>query len=126
MARIVIAEDEPHMLRLLEMTLRKGGHEWTACQDGSQAVAATTRNQPDLVILDVIMPVMDGLAALKVLKADPATAAIPVLMLTARGHSLTRQDAEESGAAAFLTKPFSPTEVLSIINKLLDQPVPTP
>lgn len=121
MARIVIAEDEPHMLRLLEMTLRKGGHEWTACTDGSQAVAAATQQLPDIVILDVIMPVMDGLAALKVLKSDPATAAIPVLMLTARGHSFTRQEAEESGAAAFLTKPFSPTEVLSIITSLIDK-----
>jgi CheY-like chemotaxis protein len=120
MAKIVIAEDEPHMLRLLEMTLRKGGHAWTACINGSQAVAAATQQLPDIVILDVIMPEMDGLAALKVLKSNPATAGIPVLMLTARGHSLTRQEAEESGAAAFLTKPFSPTEVLSIIEKLLN------
>ena len=118
MARLVIAEDAPHMLRLLEMTLRKSGHSWTACADGAAAVAAVKAELPDAVIMDIIMPVMDGLAALNELKADQATAALPVIMLTARGHTLTRQQAEESGAALFLTKPFSPTELLAAIDRL--------
>ena len=118
MASIVIAEDAPHMLRLIEMTLRRAGHTWTACADGNAALAAVQRELPDAAILDIIMPGMDGLAVLQSLKRDPATAAIPVIMLTARGQTLTRQQAEESGAAAFLTKPFSPTELLGIIDKL--------
>ena len=121
MAKLVIAEDAPHMLRLLEMTLRKAGHTWTSCTDGAAAVAATGTHLPDAVILDIIMPVMDGFTALSTLKADAATAAIPVIMLTARGHTLTRQQAEESGAAAFLTKPFSPTELLATIDRLTAQ-----
>jgi DNA-binding response OmpR family regulator len=118
MARLIIAEDSAHMLRLLEMTLRKGGHTWSACPDGAAVLAAAAKEPPDLFILDVIMPVMDGLAALQALKGNPATAGIPVIMLTARGQSLTRQQARESGAALFLTKPFSPTELLSSIESL--------
>ncbi len=118
MARLIIAEDAPHMLRLLEMTLRKGAHTWTACADGAAVLAAAAKEPPDLVILDVIMPVMDGLTALQALKANPATAGIPVIMLTARGQSLTRQQAQDSGAALFLTKPFSPTELLGAIDQL--------
>ncbi len=122
MARLIIAEDENHMLRLLEMTLRKGNHTWVTCRNGSEALAAARSREADVVILDVIMPVMDGLTALAELKKDPATAHVPVIMLTARGQSLTREQAEASGAAAFLTKPFSPTELLSFIERLT--PVP--
>jgi CheY-like chemotaxis protein len=123
MARLIIADDSAHMLRLLEMTLRKGGHTWTACTDGSEVIPAAEKGLPDLFILDVIMPVVDGLAALRLLKANPATANIPVIMLTARGQSLTREQAQESGAALFLTKPFSPTELLASIESLTCHPV---
>jgi len=64
MARLIIAEDSAHMLRLLEMTLRKGGHTWTSCNDGTEVLAAAAKEVPELFILDVIMPIMDGLAAL--------------------------------------------------------------
>ena len=101
------------------MTLRKGGHEWTAVMDGSAAVKAVQTECPDAVILDVIMPGMDGIEALATLKGDPRTAAIPIVMLTSRGHSLTRTNAESSGAAAFLTKPFSPTELLATLDGLI-------
>ena len=118
MPHLVIAEDSPHMLRLLEMTLRKAGHTWTACSAGDTALAAIRSEKPAAALLDIIMPGMDGLEVLAALKTDPATAGIPVIMLTARGHSLTKQQAEESGAAAFLTKPFSPTELITTIQQL--------
>ncbi len=118
MARLVIAEDSPHMLRLLEMTLRKAGHTWTACSAGDAALAAVQAEKPDAALLDIIMPGMDGLEVLSALKEDPSTAGIPVIMLTARGHTLTREQAEKSGASAFLTKPFSPTELLTTIEQL--------
>jgi len=111
------------MLRLLEMTLRKAGHTWTACAAGDTALAAIRSEKPDAALLDVIMPGMDGLAVLTAIKAAPETAAIPVIMLTARGHTLTRQQAEESGASAFLTKPFSPTELLATIGRLTSTPL---
>jgi DNA-binding response OmpR family regulator len=115
MAHLVIAEDSPHMLRLLEMTLRKAGHTWIACTAGDTALTTIQAERPDAAILDIIMPGMDGLDVLSAIKADASTATIPVIMLTARGQTLTRQQAEESGASAFLTKPFSPTELLATI-----------
>lgn len=121
MAHLVIAEDSPHMLRLLEMTLRKAGHTWTPCAAGDAALAAVRSEKPDATVLDIIMPGMNGLAVLSSLKADPATAGIPVIMLTARGQNLTRQQAEQSGASAFLTKPFSPTELNATIERLTSQ-----
>lgn len=122
MARLVIAEDSPHMRRLLEMTLRKAGHTWTACAAGDTALEAVRSQKPDAAILDIIMPGMDGLDVLSALKADPVTAGIPVIMLTARGQTLTRQQAEDSGASAFLTKPFSPTELLATIARFTHTP----
>lgn len=122
MARLVIAEDSPHMLRLLEMTLRKGGHTWTACSAGDTALAAVRSEKPDAALLDIIMPGMDGLEVLAALKAASDTAHIPVVMLTARGQTLTREQAEASGAAAFLTKPYSPTELLTTITQLTSSP----
>lgn len=121
MARLVIAEDSPHMLRLLEMTLRKAGHTWTACAAGDAALAAVQSEKPEAAVLDIIMPGMDGLEVLSILKKDPATAEIPIIMLTARGQTLTREQAEQSGASAFLTKPFSPTELLTTIEQLTSQ-----
>ena len=118
MARIVIAEDAPHTLRLLEMTLRKGGHQWTSVTDGAAAMSAVQAQSPDAVILDVMMPGVDGIQALAALKGNPETTSIPVIMLTARGNTVTRRQAEESGATAFLTKPFSPTELLATLHRL--------
>lgn len=119
MAKLVIAEDAPHMLRLLEMTLRKKGHEWTAVRTGDAALEAIRANKPDAAILDIMMPGMDGLAVLEELKKNPETANTPVIILTALGHSVTQQQAIDCGASAFLTKPFSPTELLLTIDQII-------
>jgi CheY-like chemotaxis protein len=119
MANLVIAEDAPHMLRLLEMTLRKREHRWTSVRSGDAALAAIKKLKPDAAILDIMMPGMDGLAVLDELKKDPTTAQTPVIILTALGHSITQQQAMSSGAAAFLTKPFSPISLLKIIDEII-------
>lgn len=119
MANLVIAEDAPHMLRLLEMTLRKKGHHWTSVRSGDAALAAIKKLKPDVAILDIMMPGMDGLAVLGELKKDPSTEQTPVIILTALGHSITQQQALSSGAAAFLTKPFSPISLLKIIDEII-------
>lgn len=117
--RILIVDDEPHMIRLAELSLRNGDFEIRKATNGLEAIAAVRERMPDLVIMDVQMPEMDGLQALHALKADASTAAIPVIMLTARGHQLTRQEAENIGAQAFLTKPFSPTQLLAEARRIL-------
>jgi CheY-like chemotaxis protein len=117
--RILIVDDEPHMIRLAELSLRKGGYELHTARNGREAVEAAHAQKPDLIILDVLMPEMNGLQALQALKDSPETAAIPVIMLTARGAQLTRQEAETSGASVFLTKPFSPTQLLAETQRIL-------
>ena len=124
--KVLIVDDEPHMLRVTELSIKKGNYAIVIARNGREAVELAAREKPDLIVMDVTMPEMDGLTALKHLKAAAETAAIPVIMLTVRGHALTRQQAEEAGAAIFLTKPFSPTQLLAEARKLLgENPQPT-
>lgn len=124
-ARILIADDEAHMRRVIELSLRRGGYELVIAHDGREAVQLARTERPALIVMDVNMPELNGVEALRELKQTPETADIPVIMLTARGHVPTRQEAESSGAALFLTKPFSPTQLLDEVRRLLP-PVPPP
>jgi CheY-like chemotaxis protein len=119
--KILIVDDEAFLLRVTELSLKKGGYHLIFGRNGVEAVQMTASELPALIVMDVQMPEMDGLAALKHLKQNPATARIPVIMLTARGHVLTRQDAEESGAALFLTKPCSPMQLLKEVQRILGE-----
>jgi CheY-like chemotaxis protein len=118
--KILIADDEVFMLRLLEMTLKKGGYEVISCRDGHEALAAAFAAPPNLIVLDVLMPGLDGLGALKQLKENPATQKIPVIVLSGKGHALTRVEAERAGAVLFLSKPFSPNQLLGEVKKILE------
>lgn len=127
--KVLIVDDEPHMLRVTELSLRKGGFTLLTARNGREALEAARRELPSLVVMDVLMPEMDGLTALRQLRRDPLTAAIPVIMLTARGHVMTRTEAEESGATLFLTKPFSPAHLLQEARRLIgpdSNPNPNP
>ncbi len=118
---ILVVDDEPHMRKLIEIHLKRAGYTIKSAKNGREALTIAASEGPDLIVMDVMMSEMDGLTALSQLKKDPATQAIPVIMLTARGHSMTRQEAEESGAEAFLNKPFSPTQLLSEIKNLANE-----
>ena len=111
--KILIVDDEPHMLRVTELSLKKVGYEILTARNGREAVEAATRELPVLIVMDVNMPEMDGITALKQLKATPATAGIPVIMLTSRG------EAETSGAALYLTKPFSPSALAAEARRII-------
>jgi len=117
--KILVADDEIYMLRLLEMTLKKGGYEVVTCRDGQEALALASTASPQLIVLDVMMPGLDGLGALRQLKENPATKPIPVVVLSAKGHALTRVEAEVAGAALFLAKPFSPNQLLGEVQKII-------
>ncbi len=121
-AKILVADDEIYMVRLLEMTFKKGGYEIISCRDGKEALALAASVLPQLIVLDVIMPGLDGLGALRQLKENPATKNIPVVVLSAKGHALTKVEAELAGAAVFLAKPFSPNQLLGEVRKILGQP----
>jgi two-component system, OmpR family, alkaline phosphatase synthesis response regulator PhoP len=118
--KILIVDDEPHMLRVTEFSLRRGGYQLIIGRNGREAIELADLEQPALIVMDVLMPELDGLGALRLLKQSPKTANIPVIMLTARGHVMTRQDAEDSGASLFLTKPFSPNQLLTEAKRLID------
>jgi DNA-binding response OmpR family regulator len=118
--KVLVADDEIYMVRLLEMTFKKGGFEVVSCRDGQTALATAVTAQPQLIVLDVIMPGLDGLGALRQLKENPVTKNIPVVVLSAKGHALTRVEAERAGAALFLTKPFSPNQLLEEVKKILE------
>ena len=117
--KILIADDEVYMLRLLEMTFKKGGYTVVSCRDGQEALTLAASAAPQLIVLDVMMPGLDGLGALRQLKSNPATRDIPVVVLSAKGHALTKVEAELAGAVLFLAKPFSPNQLLSEVQKIL-------
>ena len=117
--KILVADDEVFMLRLLEMTLKKGGYEVVSCRDGKEALATAATALPQLIVLDIMMPGLDGLGALRLLKENPATREIPVVVLSGKGHSLTKIDAVMAGAVLFLAKPFSPNQLLGEVQKIL-------
>lgn len=122
--KILIADDEVYMLRLLEMTLKKGGYNILSCRNGQDALTMSATTLPQLIVLDVMMPGLDGLEALRQLKSNPATRDIPVVVLSAKGHALTKVEAELAGAVLFLAKPFSPSQLLGEVQKILSSSSP--
>lgn len=120
--KILIVDDEPHMRRVTELSLKKGGYDILSARNGREAVEVATRELPALIVMDVVMPEMDGFEALRQLKAAPATAAIPVIMLTSRGQSVARDEAATSGAALYVTKPFSPSALAAEARRLIGEP----
>jgi DNA-binding response OmpR family regulator len=118
-ARILIVEDEPNIVKLISMRLERLGHIVSAAADGGAALKAAGEITPDLILLDVMIPEINGLQVLRRLKADPATARIPVLMLTARGHEQDVAAGLEGGAEDYIIKPFSFPELIARISTAL-------
>ena len=117
--KILIVDDEPHMLRVTELSLRKTGCEILTARNGREGVALAAQERPSLIVMDVVMPEMDGFEALRQLKASPETACIPVIMLTSRGQNVVREEAQATGAALYVTKPFSPSGLASEALRLM-------
>lgn len=119
MARILLAEDEINLYRLVSFRLKQQGHEVVWAEDGSRALTMAAEILPDLILLDIIMPVFDGFHVLKQLKANIATQSIPVIILTARNYDKDVVTAIESGADDYVVKPFSFPELIVRINAAL-------
>jgi DNA-binding response OmpR family regulator len=112
-------DDEPEALELLEFNLKKAGFDVLTAADGAQALKKARSVQPDLMVLDLMMPEIDGLEVCKILRRDPATARIPIIMLTAKAAEVDRIVGLELGADDYVTKPFSPRELVLRMNKVL-------
>ena len=109
--KILVVDDEADILNLLDYNLRKAGFRVFTAKDGPEALELAEKSLPDLILLDIMLPDMDGLEVLRRLKAGPATCAVPVIMLTAKGEEVDRVVGFELGAEDYITKPFSPREL---------------
>lgn len=116
---ILVVDDDPKLVRLVEINLTQEGYGVHTAADGEAALAAVAQERPDLIVLDVMMPGMDGFETLKRLKADPALAEIPVIMLTARAQDEDVFEGYGTGAKWYLTKPFEPGELRQVVRHLL-------
>ncbi len=119
MARIVVADDDVDIRELVEFKLSTLGHDIVAVADGAAAIEACQAQRPDLAVLDVMMPGMSGLEAVRVIRNDPALADLPVILLTARAQETDVETGFESGADDYITKPFSPRELATRVQNLL-------
>jgi DNA-binding response OmpR family regulator len=119
MSHILVVEDDPDIAELLRHYLERASHEVEVVTQGSDALPRVRERQPDLVILDRMLPGLDGLEICRVLRAQPATADMPVMMVTARAEESDRIVGLELGADDYITKPFSAKEVVARVNALL-------
>ncbi len=119
MARILVVDDEPHIVKLVSFTLEKCGHEVLVATDGMEAISLAREHTPDLILLDVMMPLMTGFEAATRLKSDPKTEGIPIAFLSAKSQVYERQAGLECGAEVYLCKPFTPRELADQVSALL-------
>jgi CheY-like chemotaxis protein len=118
--RILVCDDDPVILRLLQVNLELENYEVLLAHHGARAVEIATKEHPDLVVLDIMMPRMDGYEACKKLKADETTKDIPVIFLSAKAQPSDIERGKEYGVAAYLTKPFDPAELLEVVGQLVN------
>lgn len=110
---VLLIEDEPNIAEAIRFVMARDGWQVSVLADGAGAVAAVARLRPDLVILDLMLPGMSGLEIVALLRADPATQGLPVMMLTAKGLGRDRDAATRAGVSLFMTKPFANAEVVA-------------
>ena len=122
MAKILVVDDEPDILEVARIILEKKGYGVITAKDGNEALEKVSASKPDLIILDIIMPRKSGLEVCKILKSDPETASIPILMFTVLGRNRDREQGLKAGADDYLVKPFSAEELVNIIKKHLATP----
>ena len=117
--RILVVDDEPDAIELIRFNLKASGYEVLTAEDGEEALAKARKFSPDMILLDVMLPELDGLEVCKILRRDPATASLPIIMLTAKASEIDRVLGLEFGADDYVTKPFSPRELMLRVRNLL-------
>jgi len=117
--KILVADDEPDVLQLVSLNLKNAGFNVLKAEDGMSALTQARESMPALIVLDLMLPEMSGLEVCKVLKKEPGTAQIPIIMLTAKGEEVDRIVGLELGADDYLTKPFSPRELVLRVKSVM-------
>jgi DNA-binding response OmpR family regulator len=121
MARILVAEDEQHIAEMIAFKLTNRGHQVLRAGDGAEAVRLAGQENPDLILLDVMMPVLSGFEVLRKLKSDPACRAVPVIMVTAKGQEREVVGGLREGATDYIVKPFSLKELVARVELVLSR-----
>lgn len=119
MARVLVVDDEPDVLLLCRLNLEQRGHEVLEAPNGDAALELARSGSPDLVVLDLMLPGIDGYQVLQALRAGEETSGVPVLVLTAKSLQADRERSRQLGASAFLTKPFLPDELCDLVDAVL-------
>ncbi len=116
--KILVCDDERHIVRLIQVNLERQGYQVLTAYDGKEGLEKVRSEKPDLLVLDVMMPYMDGFEVLKALRREPETEALPVIMLTAKAQDKDVFEGYHYGADMYLTKPFNPMELVSFVKRI--------
>ncbi|HZO89686.1 MAG TPA: response regulator [Chthonomonadaceae bacterium] len=116
--KILAVDDERHIVRLVQVNLERAGYQVVTAFDGKEALEKVAAEHPDLVVLDVMMPYMDGFEVLQHLRKDPNTRDLPVIMLTAKAQDADVFRGWQSGVDCYLTKPFNPMELIVFVKRI--------
>lgn len=116
--KILVCDDERHIVRLIQVNLEKQGYQVVTAYDGKEGLEKVKAEKPDLLVLDVMMPYMDGFEVLKTLRREPETESLPVIMLTAKAQDKDVFEGYHYGADMYLTKPFNPMELVSFVKRI--------
>ena len=117
--KILVVDDEIYIVHILDFSLGMEGYDVVTALDGEQALDKLKSEKPDLIVLDIMMPKLDGYETCKRLKADPETKGMPVILLSAKGRNVDQKVGFEVGADDYITKPFSPRKLVERINAIL-------
>ncbi len=117
---VLVVDDEPDVVKLFEITLQQGGYEVIPAYDGLSALDIAETDKPDLILLDIMMPMMSGYEICEQLKANPQTQNIPVIFITSAHNETTRNSAKQAGAQALLVKPILPEELVAQVGRYLN------
>jgi len=120
-SKILVVDDEPEAVELVEFNLEQAGFSVVTAADGTEALGKARSNSPSLIVLDLMLPEITGLEVCKILRRDPITSTIPIIMLTAKAAEIDRVLGLELGADDYITKPFSPRELVLRVKKLLQR-----
>ncbi len=121
MSRILVVEDSPTVLYTVSRMLTEGGHQVLTATDGEEAMSLAVQERPNLVLLDVILPKLNGYQVCRRMKSTPATAQIPVIMITSKTKDSDRRWGLEQGADDYVTKPFDARELLAVVDRFVTQ-----
>lgn len=118
--KILVVDDEVNITQILEFSLGAEGYQVVTAANGEEAVDKARKEQPDLIVLDIMMPKIDGYEACRILKSNPITKNIPIVLLTAKGRDIDKRMGYEVGAEDYVIKPFSPNKLIDRIHELLE------